>query len=83
MIATQAPGESRVLILELTDREATILAEVRAMVRLSTDADVLRVAMFRLARELDIANLHPSDWAISGNRARMFHVPQNQVQEVD
>lgn len=61
------------VILDLSDREWTILGEVRAAARLQSDADVFMVAMYRLAREFDIKGLHPSDYAVGSKQRRVFH----------
>jgi len=67
---------------EITEREATILAELRAMARLQSDPDVIRLALFRMAREFGIENLHHSDYALGSNRSRSFHVEHtDQVRE--
>lgn len=70
-------GSIVIVTLELTDREAAIFGELRRMAYLTSDADVLRVAVFRLAREFDVEGLHPSDFGLPTrarrNRGGVFH----------
>ena len=54
--------------LELTARERVIVDEIRAIVGLRSDADVLRTALYRFAEFLEVG-VAIGDFALAGERA--------------
>jgi len=65
--------KSAILRVELAARDVAALEALRARAGLATDADVVRVALWRLAHHFDV-NLDPSVFALgTGRRAGARH----------